>query len=92
MNLPNWLKKIKEQYNHPIITLFGNACDNYEGRQVTKEEAEKFAKENNLKYFEVSAKDNRNIKEGISEIVNYTYYKYETDNNFIIIEIKFQSI
>ena len=70
MNLPKWLEEIKENYNHLIITLIGNACDDYERRKVTKEEAEKLARENNLKYFEVSAKENRNIKEGISEIVN----------------------
>ena len=48
MNLPKWLEEIKENYNHLIITLIGNACDDYERRKITKEEAEKCARENNL--------------------------------------------
>ena len=78
-SLNNWLEMIKENLNNTIIILFGNKCDlDSEEREVQKEEAEEFAKSNNLVYFETSAKKNINIKEGFEKILNEAYYlKYK---------------
>ena len=87
-NINNWLNKIKENTNNIHVILFGNKCDlDYRrGREVTKEEAEQFAKENNLKYFETSVKKNINIKEGFEEIVN-KIYEIDIKNGFEIINL-----
>ena len=74
-NVVNWLREIKENFNSPAIILFGNKCDLPE-RQVTKEEAEIFAKQNNLPYFETSAKEKININEGFGKIANEAYKKF----------------
>ena len=78
-NINNWLEMIKENINNVIIIIFGNKCDvDSEKREVTKEEAEEFAKSNNLVYFETSAKNSINIKEGFGNILNEAYYlKYK---------------
>ena len=67
-----WLKELR---NIPdfSIALFGCKCDEVERREVRKEEAERFAKDNNLFYIETSAKLNINIKEGIEKIANEVY-------------------
>ena len=57
------------------IILFGNKCE-LENRAVTKEEAEQFAKKNNIPYIETSAKSKINIDEGFSMVVNDAYIKY----------------
>jgi len=72
-NIKNWLKEIKDINKTIPIILLGNKCDLDNKREVSKEEAEQFAKENNLKYFETSAKNNINIKEGFEEIANKIY-------------------
>jgi GTPase SAR1 family protein len=42
--------------------LVGNKCDLEDQRVISKEEAEKLAKINNLTYIETSAKSNINVK------------------------------
>ena len=77
-NVVNWLKIIKENYKSVCIVLFGNKIDkSQEERQVTKEVAEKFAADNNLKYFETSAKLKKGITEGFDYIGNLSQEKYE---------------
>ena len=67
-NINVWLKEVKLQ-SHPDvkIILIGNKSDLEEKRQVTYEEAKKFAKENNILYFEeTSAKNGTNTKEAFN--------------------------
>jgi len=75
LNVVNWLKEIRDNFNNISLILFGNKCDLAE-REVTKEEAEKFAEENNLVYLETSAKAKININEGFKLIANDAYKKY----------------
>ena len=42
--------------NNELIYLVGNKIDLYENRTVSEEEALAYAKENNMKFFEISAK------------------------------------
>ena len=76
-SVANWLQVIDDNFTDVSIILFGNKCDMEENREVTKEEATKFAKENHITYLETSAKNQINIKEGISAIANEVYKKYK---------------
>ena len=63
-NIQIWVDEVKEQIDEKTkFLLVGNKCDLKEGRQVTKEEAKKYAEDNNMKFIEVSAKTG----EGISD-------------------------
>ena len=59
-HLNGWIEFITNIEKGNII-IVGNKIDLKEERAVTKEEAEKFCKENNYEYFEVSAKEGTNI-------------------------------
>ena len=74
-NVVTWLEDIREVSEKIPIVLFGNKCDIVDKREVAKEEAEEFANNNNLIYFETSAKDNINLKEGFEKITEDAYAK-----------------
>ena len=74
-NVLLWLKEIRENSGAIPVVLFGNKCDLEEKREVKKEEAQNFAKKNNMIYFETSAKENINIKEGFKELAELAYEK-----------------
>ena len=65
-NLTEWINYLNSIEKMPMI-ICGNKIDLVVDRQVTKEEGEKFAKKNNLVFFEVSAKTNKNM--------NYMLYR-----------------
>ena len=73
-NLKYWISSIKSNLGEkniiiPII-IIGNKIDMDDMRDINKEEADKFAKENNYKYFEASAKTGQGVDEAFREIVN----------------------
>ena len=47
-SVANWLQVIDDNFTDVSIILFGNKCDMEENREVTKEEATKFAMEKNI--------------------------------------------
>lgn len=57
-----------------MLYLLGNKIDlvfkEEKEREISKEEAIKFANEHNLRYFEISSKDNIGIKEFNIDLVN----------------------
>ena len=70
------LKEIYEEYKSKykskekaIGVLIGNKSDEIENRMVSSEEAIKFAREIGLKYFETSAKKDKNIKKPIASLL-----------------------
>ena len=66
--LKYWVEDVKKQNKDAKFLLVGNKCDLKEDkRQVTKEEAKKYAEDNNMKFIEVSAKTG----EGINDMFNY---------------------
>ena len=74
-SVPNWLDEIKNNIiddNPRLIILVGNKSD-VQHRTVSREEAEKFSKNNGLIYIETSAKINHNIKKLEMCIVNNIY-------------------
>ena len=72
-NLKFWINSIKtnmESKNIKIpIVLMGNKIDLEESREIRKEIAEKYANENNYKYFESSAKTGEGIDKAVRELV-----------------------
>ena len=72
-----WICSIREtDFPQPVlIVLAGNKSYLYTERKVTKDEAESFATENGINYFETSAKNN----EGLDDV--FTYIATITCNN-----------
>lgn len=60
-DVPGWVKFVKD-LDKPTLILCGNKLD-LDKRVVEKSDAEKLAEDENMKYFEVSAKTNENILE-----------------------------
>eukprot|EP01132_Coremiostelium_polycephalum_P002744 gene2744-3407_t len=61
--LGSWLEEIAQMASPYIVTLLiGNKNDIADRRVVTYEEGEQFARENNLIFFEASAKSNSNVE------------------------------
>ena len=65
------------------IILVGNKIDLEEKRVVTREEAEKYAEDNNINYIEVSAKTGEGILDLFNEVTKGTMDKVfnDQDNN-----------
>ena len=64
-NLSNWTKEMKKggMYEGTIV-LMGNKSDLYKNESLHKK-AIQFAKENKMRYFQVSAKTGENVEESI---------------------------
>ena len=80
-NLKFWINSIKTNLGEkniiiPII-IVGNKLDMEDMRDITREEAEKFAKENKYKYFETSAKTGEGVDDAIRDLVNQVLEKSE---------------
>ena len=73
-NLKFWINSIKQNMENkniiiPVI-IIGNKVDMEDLREISNENAENFAKENNYKYFETSAKTGEGIDNAVRELVN----------------------
>ena len=80
-----WLNELKEnnQINEIYSCLVGNKID-LEGRVISKEEGQKFALDNDIKYFEVSAKTGDGIIELFNDITKGSIekiFKANKDDN-----------
>lgn len=72
-SLKDWINSITEQVgnnNSVKYIILGNKIDL--NREVSKETAKKFASENNINYFETSAKDGTNLKEAFMNLIMQT--------------------
>lgn len=56
-----WLNQLKQNHQRPFIYLIGNKIDLHDERVISKEDAEKYALENKMIYFEVSGINGDNI-------------------------------
>jgi Ras-related protein Rab-5C len=64
-----WVKELLRQGNPGMImSLAGNKADLAETREVSAEDAQSYADENGLVYFETSAKTNANVSELFDDI------------------------
>ena len=68
--LDYWIEQIKTNCQESIkMILFGNKCDIIDERKVKKEEGEEYAKNMNMKFFEVSAKEGTNVNVAFESFV-----------------------
>ena len=65
-----WISDIKSAYNPKLMYLIGCKIDYYENQTVSSDEAEEFAEENNLRFFEVSNKNNKGVNEFVGDLAN----------------------
>jgi len=74
-NISRWLSELKQHADSNIvILLIGNKRDMAHLREVPKERAELFCKENGLADFlETSAKDNENVEIAFERLISLIY-------------------
>jgi|EP00670_Eutreptiella_braarudii_P005267 Ras-related protein Rab-14 len=73
-NLANWLTDTKNLTNHhTVMMLVGNKVDLEEQRQVSFEEASKFAEDNGLLYLETSAKTGKNVEQAFLQTARHIF-------------------
>lgn len=71
LSLSRWLKHIKKNVSeNASIVLIGNKSDLESERVVTKEEGSRFANDNNLVFFETSARANINVENVYIELID----------------------
>ena len=81
--LDYWIEQIKTNAKECIkMILFGNKCDIIDERKVPKEDGEEYAKNNNIKFFEVSAKEGTNVTNAFETFVNDILASYSPNDNF----------
>ena len=70
-NIERWLRDVKDVARSDVVMiLIGSKADLVDRREVKAEEAETYAKNNGMEYFETSAKTGAQINEAISALVN----------------------
>ncbi|KAI7904689.1 GTP-binding protein [Cokeromyces recurvatus] len=78
-HLTVWLEDVRQHANpNTVIMLIGNKCDLESNRQVSTEEAAKFAEENGLYFLETSAKSAENVEEAFERTAKAIQEKIQT--------------
>ena len=82
--LSEWIENYYK-YSNPDskknVILIGNKCDLIDKREVKQEEIEKFINDNNIMYFETSAKNGKNIDECFYYIAEKLVKEFENKDN-----------
>ena len=69
-----WIVAVNNNCERGVATLLiGNKCDLTDERVVSQEEAEALAADNNMQYFETSARSNINVQEPFEAIIDQVY-------------------
>uniref|UniRef100_A0A0X3NPX2 Ras-related protein Rab-13 n=1 Tax=Schistocephalus solidus TaxID=70667 RepID=A0A0X3NPX2_SCHSO len=77
-NIKNWLDNISQHGNSDVERmLLGNKCDMSSQRQVTEEEARRYAESNGIRFLETSAKDGLNVNEAFEVLAHDIKVKIE---------------
>ena len=86
IQVPYYLNKIHMHITEedPIIILIGNKFDLAEDREVTVQEAQQYAKQNDLLFIECSAYQNYHIKELFDLIIDKLQNVKSIQNNIVV--------
>ena len=77
-NIITWLGEVKDMcYKDILICLIGNKCDLEGKRVISYDDGKRLAEENNLLFFETSAKNGINIQECFNESTSILVDKIE---------------
>ena len=77
----NYLEEVRINSDKKcVIYLVGNKIDLADEREITKEEAENFAKKENIKYIETSAVKNMKVNEAFTSLLNSIYQVKKEDD------------
>lgn len=78
-NIKNWVSQITESLgDEACIVLVGNKVDLENDRKISKNLGEGLANEYKMNFFETSAKENMNISQAFSSLVNEMMKKYNS--------------
>ena len=81
MACKNYLEEVRINSDKKcVIYLVGNKIDLANEREITKEEAENFAKKENIKYIETSAVKNMKVNEAFTSLLNSMYQVKKEDD------------
>ena len=81
-NLNSWLTEIKRNSDKNLcLILVGTNCDLENERKVTYQEGKDFATKNGIKFIEVSAKNNINVKEAFDILLEDILNSLSNVNN-----------
>ena len=88
MACKNYLEEVRINSDKKcVIYLVGNKIDLANEREITKEEAENFAKKENIKYIETSAIKNMKVNEAFTSLLNSIYQiKKEDDKSKLFLK------
>ena len=67
--IKKWIQEAEQIESNFEKILIGNKCDLRHKKKVSEEEVSEYCSENNIEWFEVSAKENINLKEAFNKIV-----------------------
>jgi Ras-related protein Rab-14 len=80
-HISSWLTDVQNNTNKETeIILIGNKSDLEENREVTFEEAQQFAEENNLMFLECSAKNGDHVGKAFESTAKSIYHKVRLGN------------
>ena len=69
-----WIVAVQQNCEAGAATLLiGNKCDLTDERAVTREEAEQLAADNNMSYYETSARGNINVQQAFVQMIDQVY-------------------
>lgn len=80
-NIEKWLDQLKNEGEFTKI-LIGNKLDLKKDRCVSKEEAEEFARKNNMEFLEISVKNNEGVIESFEKLLNNISKDIKNKKNF----------
>lgn len=69
VSIEKWLNDVRDVSENVITILIGNKADLQAQRNVSVEEAEKFAATHHMKYFEVSAKTGEKVSDAVESCI-----------------------
>ena len=85
--LDSWLEdatRNADPSHKPVFLLVGNKCDQERSREVSRDEAERYARDHDMEYIETSAKTGRNVEDCFFKITKRIFHL--VDDGFITVK------